>query len=183
MRGIPWENPVQKTREYVNALRGPLPIMAPAVYEPVPIYIAAHGPKMLVVAGEVADGANTYMQTPEHTTHARGLVGANKVLNVVLPCCLTTDPAIGRAVGRAMVSIYLPLPAYQRQWASQGFDESDWTNGGSDRLVDTYVAWGSIETIHNRMQEHIDAGANSIIMAAGGYSPENSWELLEATAP
>ena len=183
MRGIPWENPVQKTREYVNALRGPLPIMAPAVYEPVPIYIAAHGPKMLAVAGEVADGVNTYMQTPEHTTHARGLVGADKVLNVVLPCCLTTDPAIGRAVGRAMVSIYLPLPAYQRQWASQGFDESDWTNGGSDRLVDTYVAWGSIETIRNRMQEHIDAGANSIIMAAGGHSPENSWELLEATAP
>jgi len=109
-------------------------------------------------------------KTPEHTTHARGLVGANKVLNVVLPCCLTTDPAIGRAVGRAMVSIYLPLPAYQRQWASQGFEESDWTNGGSDRLVDTYVAWGSIESIRNRMREHIDAGANSIIMAAGGYS-------------
>lgn len=183
MRGIAWENPMQKTRQYVNAIRGPLPIHSPAVYPPVPIFIAAHGPKMLAVAGEVADGANTYMQTPEHTSQARRLVGPDKILNVVLPCCLTTDPMIGRAVGRAMVSIYLPLPAYQRQWATQGFSESDWTDGGSDRLVDTYVAWGSVQTIKARMQEHIDAGADSIIMAAGGSSPENSWDLLEALAP
>ena len=183
MRGIAWENPMQKTRQYVNTIRGPLPIHSPAVYPPVPIFIAAHGPKMLAVAGEVADGANTYMQTPEHTSQARQLVGPDKILNVVLPCCLTTDPTIGRAIGRAMVSIYLPLPAYQRQWATQGFSESDWSDGGSDRLVDTYVAWGSVQTIKARMQEHIDAGADSIIMAAGGSSPENSWDLLEALAP
>ena len=65
MRGVLWENPMEKARSYIGALRGPLPIHTPAVYPPVPIYLAAHGPRMLAVAGEVADGANVYEQTPD----------------------------------------------------------------------------------------------------------------------
>jgi len=59
------------------------------------IYIAAHGPKMMAVAAEVADGANTYMQPPEHSRQSRATLGPDKALNVVLPSCLTTDPEQG----------------------------------------------------------------------------------------
>ena len=151
-----------------------------------PIYIAAHGPKMLGVAAEVADGANTYMQTTEHTTAARAVLGPDKALNVLLPCCLTTDAEAARAAGRRAVSIYLPLPAYQRQWAAQGFTEVDWSNGGSDRLIDTYIAWGDIDTVFERMNAHIAAGASAIVLAA--LNPDLSahgspWDLVEAVAP
>lgn len=186
MRGVPWENPVDKTRAYVTAMRGETPIHTPADAPPVPIYIAAHGPKMLGVAAEVADGANTYMQPPDHTADARHILGPTKALNVVLPCCLTSDPELGRAAGRRAVSIYLPLPAYQRQWVKYGFTDADWTNGGSDRLVDTFVAWGDEEAIAARISAHIDAGATEIELAAlpADRSDRGApWDLLEALAP
>ena len=186
IRGIPLENPVQKIREYVTAIRDYTPMNTPFNGPPVKIFVAAHGPKMLAVAAEVADGANTYMQTPEHTAQARKILGPDKALNVLLPCCLSTDPIAAREAGRRAISIYLPLPAYQNQWASQGFTQADWSDNGSDRLVDTYVAWGNLETILARMQEHIDAGATEIEIAAASATPEiagSEWELLEAVAP
>ena len=186
MRGVPWENPVTKMREYVLAMRGQTPIHTPADAAPAPIYIAAHGPKMMGVAAEVADGANTYMQPPEHSAESRQTLGPNKALTVVLPSCLTTDPDIGRAAGRRVLSIYLPLPAYQRQWAKHGFTDADWSDGGSDRLVDASINWGDLDTVLARMQAHIDAGATGIALAAMPPDPRASssaWELIEAVAP
>lgn len=186
MRGVPWENPMEKTRSYVRGMRGQTPIHTPSVYPPVPIYIAAHGPKMLAVAAEVADGANCYMQTPDSCREARSIIGPDKVLNLLLPTCLTTDPEAGRRAGRQAVSIYLPLPAYQRVWARAGFDESDWSNGGSDRLVDTYMNWGDIDTIVARMKSYHEAGVTEIILAAGTPDPAKpglGMQLVEALAP
>ena len=112
IRGVAWEDPATKMRDYVRAMRGDTPIHTPAAAPPVPIHIAAHGPKMMAVAAEVADGANTYMQPPAHTRSARDTLGPDKALTVVLPTCLTTDPEVARAAGRRALSIYLPLPAY-----------------------------------------------------------------------
>ena len=186
MRGVPWENPITKMRDYVLAMRGDTPIHTPAAAPPVPLYIAAHGPKMMAVAAEVADGANTYMQPPDHSKRSRETLGPDKELTVVLPTCLTTDPEAGRAAGRRALSIYLPLPAYQRRWAEHGFTEADWAHGGSDRLVDTYINWGDLDTINQRFQDHIDAGASGIALAAlppGTGRGAEAWELIEAVAP
>ena len=79
--------------------------------------------------------------------------------------------------------IYLPLPAYQRQWAKFGFTEDDWAGKGSDRLVDRFIPWGTREQILSRMNEHIDAGANAITMTALNPDPANKempWDLVEA---
>lgn len=186
MRGVAWEDPVTKMRDYVLAMRGRTPIHTPADPPPVPIYIAAHGPRMMSVAAEVADGANTYLQPPAHSEQSRATLGPDKALTVVLPSCLTTDPDVGRAAGRRALSIYLPLPAYQRQWAEHGFTEADWTSGGSDRLVDAFVNWGDLDTVLSRMHEHLDAGATGIALAALPPDPEDlgsAWELVEAVAP
>ena len=61
---------------------------------------------------------------------------------------------------------------------------ADFEGGGSDRLIDSLVAWGSEETIRARMQEHLDAGADQI--AVSPLNPEGRgapWKLLEALAP
>jgi len=186
MRGLEWENPVTKMRDYVLAMRGEVPLHTPANAPHVPIYIAAHGPKKMGLAAEVADGANTYMQPPQHTQASRATLGPDKDLTVVLPTCLTEDPDVGRAAGRRALSIYFPLPAYQRQWAKNGFSEADWSDRGSDQLVDTYINWGSLDTIFGRMNEHIDAGATGIALGALPTDPrdaDTAWDLVEAVAP
>jgi probable F420-dependent oxidoreductase len=186
MRGLEWENPIDKASSYLSAMRGETPLNIRASSESVPLYLAAHGPKMLGVAARYADGANIYMQMPEYMDFARSTLGPDKVLNVVLPCCLTTDREVGLAAGRAALSIYLPLPAYQRQWAKQGFDESDWAGKGSDRLVESYVPWGDAETITDRMRQYLDAGATNIIvssMPTDRRNPDTRWGLLEVFAP
>ena len=185
MRGVPWENPIDKTRAYLTAMRGELPIHTPADAPPVPIYLAAHGPKMMAVAAELADGAMSYMQTPESCREARGILGPHKTLNVLLPTCLTTNAAAAREAGRRALKIYLPLPAYQRVWARSGFDATDWNDGGSDRLVDTYLNWGDLDTITNRMQTYVDAGVTNIILAANPDPTDASSAntLIEALAP
>lgn len=184
MRGVPWENPVDKTRAYLSAMRGDLPIQPRDGVPPVPILLAAHGPKMLAVAAELADGANIYQQPPERMPGARAILGPDKVLSVVLPCCLTTDPSVGRAAGRRALAMYLPLPAYQRQWARSGFTEADWSNGGSDRLVDAHIAWGDADQIRARLGEYLAAGATQVVIGAmpAGDGGASAWDLLEALA-
>ncbi len=184
IRGVPWENPVAKTRAYLTAM-AQAPIRTPPS-PAVPVYIAAHGPKMLAVAAELADGANTYMMPPEHTAEARQILGPDPSLNVCLPCCLTTDATAARAASRRAMAIYLPLPAYQRRWVEYGFDERDWSNGGSDRLVDAFVAWGDEVAIRQRIAAHVDAGATEIEVIAYNPDPDDRgapWDLLETLAP
>jgi probable F420-dependent oxidoreductase len=188
LRGLTWEPPIAKMREYLGAMRSAMRgglLHTPADPPSVPVYVAAHGPQMMRVAADLADGANTYMQPPDHTRVSRQVLGPDKALNVVLPCVLSTDPVAARATARRALSIYLPLPAYQRQWAANGFDESDWADRGSDQL-DAFVAWGDVEAIGERIAAHIEAGANRVLLGASNpdrSDPGPPWALLEALAP
>ncbi|MFT4658895.1 MAG: putative F420-dependent oxidoreductase [Candidatus Aldehydirespiratoraceae bacterium] len=189
LRGLTWQPPIDKIRTYLSDVRTAVAgglLHTPANPPPIPIFLAAHGPKMMQVAADLADGANTYMQPAEHTHATRETLGPTKQLSVVLPCVLTTDADAARAAGRRALHIYLPLPAYHRQWRAFGFDESDWVGRASDRLVDAHVAWGSAEEIQRRIDEHLDAGATQVQLAvnhADKQATEPPWDLLEALAP
>ena len=183
MHGLPWIPPYTKMRDYLDAMDATT-VASPAPAEPAPIWIAANGPKLLGLVGERLDGANTYLLPPAHTTMARELIGAEKRLNVVLPCCLCEDADRARAIARRALSIYMPLPAYQKEWLRWGFEESDWADGGSDRLIDMIVAWGDESAIRARIAEYEAAGASHI--AISPYNPGGAgipWDLLECLAP
>ena len=80
----------------------------------------------------------------------------------------------------------MPLPAYRKAWLEWGFEESDYADGGSDRLIDRLVAWGDEAKIRERIGEHLAAGASHI--AVSPYNPEGQgplphWRVLEALAP
>jgi hypothetical protein len=47
---------------------------------------------------------------------------------------------------------------YERSLRRQGFTEADQAAGGSDRLVDSIVAWGGVDAIAARLRDHHDAG-------------------------
>jgi probable F420-dependent oxidoreductase len=147
--------------------------------------IAALGPKMLELAAQSADGAHPYNVTPEHTAKSRSIIGPDKLLCVEQKVILELDPATARAAGRKQLAIYLTLENYQKNWASLGFDESDWAGNGSDRLIDAMFAWGSEEAIRDRLQQHLDAGADQVCIQPVAPSGEHAQDLavLEALAP
>ena len=101
---------------------------------------------------------------PEHTQHSRERIGPSAELNVVVPLLAETDPAAAREICRAALSFYMELDYYHREWRKIGFDDSDFANGGSDRLVDKIVAWGNPDTLSERIAAHEMAGASRIIV-------------------
>jgi len=181
--GVVWEPPLKKMRGYLDVLDS-FNVQAPKPHTPAPLWISAHGPKLLGLAADRADGANTYLAPPAHTRNARQILGPKKRLNVVLHCCLCEDPVQARAAARRALSIYMPLPAYHRLWQAWGFEPSDYENGPSERLIDALVAWGSQEAIEERMNAHLEAGATQIVMSPlQAEGRETPWALIEAMAP
>jgi probable F420-dependent oxidoreductase len=182
MHQLEWLPPLRKVREYLDAMEATR-VDAPPAPGPAPIWLAANGPKLLELVAQRLDGANTYLLPPAHTTRAREILGPDKRLNVVLPCCLCEDADRARKIARRALSVYMPLPAYQKEWANWGFEASDWADGGSDRLIDGIVAWGDESAIRSRIDEYEAAGASHIAVSA--YNAEGSappWKLLEALA-
>jgi len=153
--------PVTTMREYLTAMAGAT-YMAPRSSEAPSTVIAALGPKMLELSGQLAAGAHPYNVTPEHTARARGILGPGKLLCPEQMVLLETDPAKARAAARRTLSIYLPLPNYANNWFTLGFTPDDVANGGSDRLIDAMVAWGDEAAIRARIQAHWDAGADHV---------------------
>lgn len=148
--------------------------------------LAALGPKMLELSATRANGAHPYFTTPEHTAIARETMGPDALLAPEQMVVLSTDADEARRIGRAGMKIYLGLPNYYNNLRRLGFDESDWTDGGSDRLVDAIVAWGTPEQIAARVQEHHDAGADHVciqVLQDGTAMPEAQWRALAAALP
>jgi len=146
------------------------------------VLLAALGPKMLELSANVANGAHPYFTTPEHTAIARETMGPDALLAPEQMVVLTTNADEARAIGRAGMAIYLGLPNYYNNLARLGFDETDWTDGGSDRLVDAIVAWGTEEQIAARVAEHHAAGADHVCVqvftADPTTAPIEQWRRL-----
>jgi len=146
------------------------------------VLLAALGPKMLELSATKANGAHPYFTTPEHTAIARETMGADALLAPEQMVVLSTDAEEARSIARAGMKIYLGLPNYYNNLARLGFDESDWSDGGSDRLVDAIVAWGDEETIAARVAEHHAAGADhvcvQVLTADATNAPVEQWRRL-----
>lgn len=161
MRGHTYEKPIAKMHSYLEAMARVTPFSYPPAEKPLTV-IAALGPKMLAVAAELADGVHPYNVTPEHTAQARAALGPGKLVCTEQMVILETDPAVARGAGRKTLAVYLPLPNYRNNLMRLGFTESDFADGGSDRLIDSLIAWGDEAAIRRRVQEHWDAGADHV---------------------
>jgi probable F420-dependent oxidoreductase len=124
--------------------------------------VAALGPRVLRLSAERTAGAHPYLTTPEHTAQARKLIGPSAFLAPEHKVVLTTDPEQARAVGRKALDMYFNLANYRNSWKRLGFTEDEVTRPGSDRLVDSVVAYGTPEQIAARLKEHLDAGADHV---------------------
>ena len=171
LRGQRYERPRTAMREYLERMDAAMYAAAEPA-EPPRRVLAALGPKMLALAAERTDGAHPYNVPPEHTARAREILGPEKLLAPEQAVLLETDPTEARRIGRSHVAIYRDLPNYMNNLRRFGITDDDIADGGSDRLVDTLVAWGDVDAIRARVQAHLDAGADHVAVQV--LTPERS---------
>jgi probable F420-dependent oxidoreductase len=94
--------------------------------------------------------------------HERQALGPGKVVAPEQMVVLEPDPARARALARPAIDMYLHAPNYTNNLLRLGFEEADFQNGGSDRVVDAIVAHGDAETVMQRVNEHLAAGADHV---------------------
>ena len=147
MLGLSYDKPASHMREYLDVLMpllrgeavayqgeqyrlGGVTLAVPGA-KPVPTVVAALGPLMLRVAGELADGTNTWMVGPK--TMERHVVarlaaaaqsagrGAPTVVGGV-PIALTRQPDAARQRVAQSLAIYGQLPSYRAMLDREGVD-------------------------------------------------------------
>ncbi|MEV0381437.1 TIGR03620 family F420-dependent LLM class oxidoreductase [Nonomuraea sp. NPDC050643] len=179
-RGHDYRKPVSAMRAYLDAMdeaeyEGPLA-------EPAPRLLAALRPGMLELAAQRTYGAHPYFVTPEHTARARAVLGPGPVLAPEQTVILDTDPDSARRTARRFTATYLRLPNYVNNLRDLGFDDAEFADGGSDRLVDAIVAWGDPDTIIERVRAHLDAGADHVCVQPLADTPADTLEHLRVLA-
>jgi probable F420-dependent oxidoreductase len=181
LRGQTYGPPLTAMREYLERMDTAMYVAAEPT-EPPRRVLAALGPKMLALAAERADGAHPYNVPPEHTARAREILGPQKLLAPEQAVLLETDPVEARRIARGHMAIYLDLPNYMNNLRRFGITDDDISDGGSDRLVDTLVAWGDVDAARARVQAHLDAGADhvavQVLTPERGTLPLVEWRKL-----
>jgi F420-dependent oxidoreductase-like protein len=144
MYGYSFKHPVRHMREYLEILL-PLVRGESASFEgetvsghvgldvqgatPFPVLLAALGPRMLELAGSVADGTVTWMTGPAtieshvvpHITAAATKAGRPAPRIVVgLPVCVTDDVGAARERAARIFQMYNSLPSYRAMLDKEG---------------------------------------------------------------
>lgn len=161
MRGGSYGKPVETMTAYLDGMAA-ASYAGPEASEPVPLVLAALGPKMLELAATRADGAHPYFVPVEHTRIARATLGPEPCLAVEQTAVLRTNADDARRIGRAFAKHYLALPNYANNLRRLGWSDEDIANEGSDALIDAVIAWGDVDAIVARVKGHLDAGADHV---------------------
>jgi probable F420-dependent oxidoreductase len=184
-RGHHYENPLDTMRAYLDTMHdaafdGDGPAWTP------PTLVAALGPMMLAVSGAYADGAHSFLTTPEHTAGAREVLGADKVLAVEQGVVLLDDRFDvheGRDRARVNLRRFLAWPNYRNHLKRLGFGDADFEGDCSDRLVDAIYVIGDDEAVGRRIRAHHDAGADHVCIQIIGGSDADELDTFRRLAP
>ena len=179
-----YERPVEFMKSYLARMKA-APYMAPAPAEEAPVVLGSFLPQMVRLAADETAGVLTYFTPPEKTAQVREAIGPRKWLCAEQAVMLETDPVRARAAARQYMAFYLANPHYAKLLGPLGFSDADFADGGSDRLVDAIVAWGSVATLRARIAAHVAAGATHVcvlpLRVDGSRAPDET--VLEALAP
>jgi probable F420-dependent oxidoreductase len=179
--GREFGSPLATMRDYVDRMSAPTQFAAPDVTYP--LIVAANGPKMTALAGEITDGAMPAMLPPEGTAQARQLLGPDKLLVVGLAVVPDSDHERAKAVVRETVAARLGRPsAYRTSITRLGYSEQEIAEP-SDRLVDAISAYGDPAAIAAKVAEHTAAGADHVVIMTVSGDFDTRVAQLEQLAP
>jgi 5,10-methylenetetrahydromethanopterin reductase len=152
--------PLRMVEEYVGVVRavltrqggyagdlyrtGMVPLDSPPVRHDLPIYLAALGPRMLELAGRIADGVILNLMSPEQAgraaaaVRAAALAAGRDAASVEIACvvhtCMSDDAAAAAVAAREVVPRYVLHPAVGRLFGEHDGTPSDGT--ASNRATD-----------------------------------------------
>jgi F420-dependent oxidoreductase-like protein len=154
-----------------------------------PIIISALSPRMLELAGEIADGVSLWMCAPDYIrdvvvpTVRKGREKAGKSLDgfeveAAVPVCLTTDRTAGLAAFRPTVERYASLPFYRKVLDKTFPDMSDSPN---DRILEALAGIGDIAEVRATIERYREAGTTLPVLGPfGGQEGAGFQATLEA---
>lgn len=195
--GTSWPKPVARLREHLQILRSifddgvvdfhgaefsasPEWPVSVAGGTPIPVYVAAMGPKALQVTGELADGTLPYLAGPRTIgefivpTIAKAAAEAGrpapKVIAMV-PALVTDDVDAGRALAAETLAFYATIPSYQKVIEREGLD-----------AIADLAAIGDAETVRTHLRRYLDAGATDVALSPLDHSLPGLARAWEVTA-
>jgi len=184
IRGHEYLKPVSTMKNYLAAMESAF-YMGATAQEQAPILLGALRQNMLKLSADKARGAHPYFVPPEHTAWAREILGPEAWLCPEQMLILESDADKARAIARSHMATYTSLDNYKNNLKQFGFEDADFEDSGSDKLVDAIVGWGDEAALKNRIQAHWDAGANHVCIQAlqEGADRGPDLALLELLAP
>ena len=165
LRGHEYGKPIETMRNYLAGMKS-AGYIAPRPTDKPKTIIAALGPRMMALARDEADGAHPYNTSPTHTAQARKILGPGKWLCIEQKVILESNADRARDAARKALGAYLLAPNYTNHWKRMGFNDADFANGGSDRLIDDTIAWGDQAALIKRIEQHWEAGADHVSIQA-----------------
>lgn len=178
--GREFGSPLAAMRAYLT--RMDVETWPPAPDATYPRIVGANGPKMLALAGEIADGAMPAALPPEFTAQARQVLGPDKLLVVGLTVVEDSDHDRAKAAARESVAGRLRMRSYTTSVARLGYSAQELSEV-SDRLVDAVVGYGDGEAIAAKVREHLAAGADHVVPMLPVTDFDADVALLERLAP
>ncbi len=205
MWGLRLENPVAAMREYLTIVRTTLRdgscgfegryFTGRAAYSgprraDLPILISALNPRMLELAGELADGIVLYMCTPayvrEHIVPAvragREKVGktlAGFEIVAAVPVSLTSDRSAAHDVFRKTVARYAALPYYRKMMDASGLKEELEQDRVDERVLDELAGVGDVDRVRDAVARYRESGVT--LPAVGPFGGHEGAKGFEAT--
>jgi F420-dependent oxidoreductase-like protein len=174
--GLSYDHPGRSTEEYVRILSGLLrgeavdfdgndwtahtAGRAVAPSHPIPVLLSALGPRLLRVAGELADGTVLWMAPPTAIEHhiapkvcAAAAAAGRPAPRIVagLPVAVHDDEAEARVAASANSSVYAGMANYQRILEI----------GNASTPADAAIV-GNEAAVRSQLQSLLDAGATDI---------------------
>jgi probable F420-dependent oxidoreductase len=180
--GQEWSSPLARMREYLDGMDAAAG-SAPVPEVPFPRVLAALGPKMQELARDRADGMLPAMMPIEHTRRARELLGPDRLLFVMQPVILETDPAKARAVARQVGAFSIPGSPYIGALKKLGFRDADLADGASDEVIDACFSWGDEAEIAKSVEARLEAGADHVCLTVFQPDLASSADQFERLAP
>lgn len=197
--GTAWPNTIARLREHLTILRSvfdtgavdftgtefsasPAWPVRVAGGEPVPVYVAAMGPKALQVTGELADGTLPYLAGPRtiaefiEPTIAKAAADAGRPkprIIAAVPVLVSDDVDAAHAFAAEQLSFYETIPSYQKVIAREGI-----------ATAADLAAIGPAESVVRQLKRYLDAGATDVVLSpldrAEAAVAEDIWDVAAA---
>jgi F420-dependent oxidoreductase-like protein len=195
--GTSWPNTITRLREHLMVLRsifdtGAVDFSGSEISAhpgwpvrvaggtPVPVFVAAMGPKALQVTGELADGTLPYLAGPRTiaefiepaiTKSAADAGRAKPRIIAEVPAVVSENVKAATQFAAEKLRFYEAIPSYMKVIAREGVASAA-----------DLAAVGSAESIRRQLQSYLDAGATDVVLSPMAWTGAAAAEELWAVA-